>query len=250
MRHWVVCHIWMIHITFTWHAHIQRRCMPKQKTRVFQKRHTNSQICAFLVEKQMHVFEKRPFKGTCWPAIIMHMSKKTCVSEKRPLYTNWDVYMEKMYIYDKETYIFENRHLKKTHWLAMMMHVSDWDVSIWKKTCTFQKRRVRLKRDITKRPTDLRWWCICQIETYLYEGNPFVFDNKSIYIKRDVYTWKETYVFGKRRLKETHRLAMMMQTTVIGACIITAFFWKETSQKDPLTCDDDAYVIIIRPADL
>jgi len=74
---------------------------------------------------------------------------------------------------------------------------------IWKKCIYTTKRRIYLKIDISKRPTDSQWWCMCQIETYLYE-------KRRVHFKKDV-------------------------------CV-----WKETSQRDPLTCDDDAYVRLRR----
>jgi len=165
--------------------------------------------------------------------------------------------------FKKKTCVFGKRHLKETHWLAMMMHMLNWDVSIWKKTCTFKKIRMCWERDISNRPTDLRWWCICQIQTYLYEGNLSVFDNKSIYMKKETYIYgKETYVFGKGRLEETYWLAMMMHMSnwdVSGnPCVFDnksiymkrdvyiwkrdVCVWKETSQRDPLTRNDDACV--------
>ena len=97
------------------------------------------------------------------------MWKETCVCGKRPVYMQQD--MSHLTVDMSKETMCGNRPV-------YMRHVCV------KETCVCGKRPVYMQRDVYKRPVDM------SKETY---GG----------VKRDVCTWKATYTYATRRVKET-----------------------------------------------
>ena len=101
----------------------------------------------------------------------VHMWKKTCVCNKRPIYTKRDLYIP------KETYS-SAPELNATYTCGKRRVYVTRDLYIPKETYVYQKRPTHNKRDL--------------------------FTQKRHTLKRDLYMWKETYMCRKRPRKRIY----------------------------------------------
>ena len=70
----------------------------------------------------------------------------------------------------------------------------------WKKTCAYEKRLTRMKRDLSKRPTHRKGGLYKWTETNATPEGP-------VHMKRDLHEWKETDTYEKKLLKGTYGVA-------------------------------------------